>query len=27
VAWLVRHHHDPRGDEWAELIRACDELT
>ncbi len=27
VAWLVRHHHDPRGDADAELIMACDEDT
>jgi hypothetical protein len=27
VAWLVRHHHDPRGDAEAELIKACDEDT
>jgi len=27
VAWLVRHHHDTRGDPEAEMIRACDEDT
>ncbi|HZW27153.1 MAG TPA: HD domain-containing protein [Trueperaceae bacterium] len=27
VAWLVRHHHDPRGDAEAELIMGCDEDT
>ncbi|HEX7000610.1 MAG TPA: HD domain-containing protein [Trueperaceae bacterium] len=27
VAWLIRHHHQPGDDAWAQLIRACDEAT